>query len=209
MGDQALANDLAKRGIDDRRVLDAIASLERASFVPPAVRLEATADQPLPIGFGQTISQPFIVAYMSQALALKPGERVLEVGTGSGYQAAVLARLGAEVYTIEIVPELAAAARERLTSLGLHGIHVRQGDGTLGWPEAAPFDAVILTAAPARIPEALLAQLRPEGRLLAPVGGQQEPQQLVLVHRTPEGGTAERLLTVRFVPMTHGAPLRS
>jgi protein-L-isoaspartate(D-aspartate) O-methyltransferase len=206
MGDASLARELAGRGIQDERVLEAIASLERSQFVPPRLAGEALVDQPLPIGHGQTISQPFIVGFMSQALELKPGEKVLEIGTGSGYQAAVLARMGAEVYSIEIVPELAAAAEERLRRLVLSGIHLRQGDGTLGWKDEAPFDAIILTAAPPRIPDALLEQIRPGGRLLAPVGARDDLQQLVMVRRTLGGGTVEALLPVRFVPMTRGAP---
>ena len=206
MGDQELARELSGRGITDRRVLEAMASLDRQRFVPASERALATSDQPLPIGHGQTISQPYIVGFMSQALQVQPGERILEIGTGSGYQAAVLARMGAEVYSIEIVPELAAQARERLAELGLEGIHLRQGDGTLGWKEAAPFDAMVLTAAPPRVPETLLEQVRVGGRLLAPVGDRDDLQQLILVRRTPEGGAVERLLSVRFVPMTRQAP---
>jgi len=206
MGDEDLARELSARGITDQRVLEAIASLDRRLFVPSKERLLATMDQPLPIGHGQTISQPYVVAFMSQALAIQPGERVLEIGTGSGYQAAVLALLGADLYSIEIVPELAAQARERLRQIGLEQIHLRQGDGSSGWKEAAPFDAIVLTAAPPRVPEALLEQLRPGGRLLAPVGSQEGVQHLVMVRRTPEGGAVERLLAVRFVPMTRGAP---
>jgi len=206
MGDADLARELSQRGITDRRVLEAMASLDRRLFVPPSERTRATADQPLPIGHGQTISQPYIVAFMSQALQVQPGERILEIGTGSGYQAAVLARLGADVYSVEIVPELAAQARARLQELGLEKIHLRQGDGSLGWKEAGPFDAVVLTAAPPRVPEALLEQVRVGGRLLAPVGEQDELQQLVLVRRTADGGAVERLLSVRFVPMTRAAP---
>jgi len=206
MGDADLARELSRRGISDRRVLEAIASLDRSRFVPAAERGNATSDQPLPIGHGQTISQPYIVGFMSQALDVQPGERILEIGTGSGYQAAVLAKMGADVSSVEIVPELAAQARERLQQLGLERIHLRQGDGALGWPEAAPFDAVILTAAPKHIPPDLLAQVRVGGRLLAPVGGREELQQLVLVRRTADGGAVERLLSVRFVPLTREAP---
>lgn len=206
MGDVSLSRELAERGIQDERVLRAIASLDRSRFVPPRLADQALADQPIPIGHGQTISQPFIVGFMSQALDVQPGEKVLEIGTGSGYQAAVLDRMGARVYSIEIVPELAREAKERLAALELSGIHLRQGDGTQGWKEEAPFDAIVLTAAPPRIPEALLEQLRPGGRLIAPVGAQEDVQQLVLVRRTTGGGTVEALLPVRFVPMTHDAP---
>jgi protein-L-isoaspartate(D-aspartate) O-methyltransferase len=206
MGDADLARELSRRGISDRRVLEAIASLDRSQFVPAAERGNATSDQPLPIGHGQTISQPYVVGFMSQALDVQPGERILEIGTGSGYQAAVLAKMGADVYSVEILPELAAQARERLQQLGLEQIHLRQGDGAFGWPEAAPFDAVILTAAPRHVPPDLLAQVRVGGRLLAPVGDREELQQLVLVRRTTDGGAVERLLSVRFVPLTREAP---
>jgi protein-L-isoaspartate(D-aspartate) O-methyltransferase len=206
MGDEDLARELSRRGITDQRVLDAIASLDRSQFVPAAERVAATSDQPLPIGYGQTISQPYIVGFMSQALGVEPGARILEIGTGSGYQAAVLSRMGAEVYSVEILPELAAQARERLQRLGLERIHLRQGDGSRGWPEAAPFDAVVLTAAPKQVPQDLLGQVRVGGRLLAPVGEREELQQLVLVRRTADGGAVERLLSVRFVPMTREAP---
>lgn len=206
MGDEDLARELSRRGITDQRVLDAIASLDRSQFVPASERVIATSDQPLPIGYGQTISQPYIVGFMSQALGVKPGERILEIGTGSGYQAAVLAKMGAEVYSIEIVPDLAAQARERLEKLGLERIHLREGDGSRGWPEAAPFDAIVLTAAPKRVPPDLLSQVRVGGRLLAPVGEREDLQELVLVRRAADGGAVERLLSVRFVPMTREAP---
>jgi protein-L-isoaspartate(D-aspartate) O-methyltransferase len=202
-----LASRLRARGIRDERVLAAIARLEREQFVPGISAEEAQRDEPLHIGFGQTISQPYIVAYMTEVLALRAGERILEIGAGSGYQAAVFAELGAEVYTIEVVHELAQATRERLGRLGYRQIHLREGDGSKGWPEEAPFDAIVLTAAPEKIPEPLLWQLKPGGRLLAPVGPQEDLQYLVLVRRDPETGEAavERLLSVRFVPLTHPA----
>jgi len=206
MGDADLARELSRRGISDRRVLEAIASLDRSQFVPATERGNATSDQPLPIGHGQTISQPYIVGFMSQALDVQPGERILEIGTGSGYQAAVLAKMGADVYSVEIVPELAAQARERLQQLGLERINLKHGDGAHGWPEAAPFDAIVLTAAPKHVPQDLLAQVRVGGRLLAPVGEREELQQLVLVRRTADGGAVERLLSVRFVPLTRETP---
>ncbi|HYV48839.1 MAG TPA: protein-L-isoaspartate(D-aspartate) O-methyltransferase [Myxococcaceae bacterium] len=206
MGDADLARELSRRGISDRRVLEAIASLDRSRFVPATERGNATSDQPLPIGHGQTISQPYIVGFMSQALDVQPGERILEIGTGSGYQAAVLAKMGADVYSVEIVPELAAQARERLQQLGLERINLKHGDGAHGWPEAAPFDAIVLTAAPKHVPQDLLAQVRVGGRLLAPVGEREELQQLVLVRRTADGGAVERLLSVRFVPLTRETP---
>lgn len=203
MGDFALADNLASRGIRDPRVLAAIASLDRSHFVPTNLASEAGGDYPLPIGYGQTISQPFVVAFMSEALGLRGEERVLEIGTGSGYQTAVLARLCAEVYSIEIVPELAASAERALSALGFPNIFLRHGNGYAGWPEAAPFDAIILTAAPREIPDTLMAQLRPGGRLIAPVGGMEDAQDLVLVRKGNEGESRmERLLPVRFVPMT-------
>jgi protein-L-isoaspartate(D-aspartate) O-methyltransferase len=209
MGDVELAEALRRQGISDTRVLEVIRSLDRAEFVPEAMRSEAGKDAPLPIGHGQTISQPFIVAYMTQALSPQPGERVLEIGTGSGYQTAVLARLCGEVYTVESVPELAGPARERLGRLGLHNIHYRVGDGTAGWPEVAPFDAIIGTAAPERLPPALYQQLRPGGRLVLPVGPLQGSQELIRVTRPLAAGESprvERLLGVRFVPMRSAPP---
>jgi len=209
MGDRELAELLQARGIDDERVLSAIASLSRADFVPEESREESVSDNPIPIGFGQTISQPYIVAFMSQALQLQGGERVLEIGTGSGYQTAVLARLCAEVYSIEIVPELASAARERLESLQITNVHLREGDGYAGWPEAAPFQGILLTAAPPQLPTALLAQLAPMGRLVAPVGALPDAQELLLVERPLSNGGIhiESLLPVRFVPMTGGTDM--
>jgi protein-L-isoaspartate(D-aspartate) O-methyltransferase len=172
----------------------------RHEFVPPAGRREAYGDHPIPIGHGQTISQPYIVAFMTEALSLHGGERVLEVGTGSGYQAAVVARIAAEVFSIEIVAPLAEESAERLRRLGFDNVHVRAGDGYLGWPEAAPFDAVIVTAAAPRIPEPLKEQLRDGGRLIVPVG--EEWQELVLLTRHGERFEERRVLPVRFVPMT-------
>lgn len=204
MGDVELAEALQRQGISDTRVLEAIRSLDRAAFVPESMREVAGQDTPLPIGHGQTISQPFVVAFMTQALNVQPGERVLEIGTGSGYQTAVLARLGAEVFTVERLPELAGPARERLERLGLGTIHFRVGDGTAGWPEAAPFDAILGTAAPEHLPPALYEQVRPGGRLLLPVGPRHGAQELIRVTRPLEGETSqvEKLLGVRFVPMT-------
>jgi protein-L-isoaspartate(D-aspartate) O-methyltransferase len=203
VGDIELAAELRARGIYDERVLEAIASLNRSDFLPERFADESTGDYPLPIGFGQTISQPFIVAYMTQSLQLVGDERVLEIGTGSGYQTAVLALLCKEVYSVEIVPELAQAARERLERLGFKNVHLRQGDGHRGWPEAAPFDRLLVTAAPERIPEDLVDQLAPGGRLLTPVGPQIDGQQLVLIEKLPDGThTVTHLLPVRFVPMT-------
>ena len=204
MGDLALADFLQRQGIRDERVLGAIRKLDRATFIPAALRYAAEQDSPLPIGHGQTISQPYIVAYMTQVLNPQPGERVLEIGTGSGYQTAVLAQLCGEVYTVELLAELADPARERLGGLGYQNIHYRVGDGTAGWPEAAPFDAILGTAAPERIPPALYQQLRPGGRLILPVGPVEGAQELIRVVKPLEGGPSpevEKLLGVRFVPM--------
>ncbi len=195
-------------GIRDERVLWAVSQVPRHLFVPAALGAEADADRPLPIGHGQTISQPYIVAFMTEQLALAGGERVLEIGTGSGYQTAVLALLARDVYSIEIVPELSArAASVLLGTLMLHNVHLRVGDGTAGWPEEAPFDRVIVTAAPASVPGALVDQLGRGGRMIVPVGAQEDVQVLKLVERGDDGGLAFRdVLPVRFVPMTTGAP---
>lgn len=207
MGDVALAEFLEREGIHDRRVLEAIARLNRADFVPEHARLAASQDSPLPIGHGQTISQPYVVALMSQALHLQGHERVLEIGTGSGYQTAVLALLCREVYSLEIVPSLARSARKRLRGLGLQNVYLRLGDGASGWPEAAPFDAVIGTAAPEFIPPKMLGQLKRGGRMVIPVGPRGGSQELLRIIRLREGGIprVERLLPVRFVPMTGDA----
>lgn len=204
MGDHELANFLERQGIRDRRVLEAIAHLNRADFIPENARAAATQDSPLPIGHGQTISQPYIVALMTQALELQGHERVLEIGTGSGYQTAVLAQLCREVYSVEIVPSLAQSARVLLERLGFPNVHLRVGDGSLGWPEEALFDAVIGTAAPESVPPKVLGQLKPGGRMVMPVGPQGGNQELLLITRAPGGGIprVEYLLPVRFVPMT-------
>ena len=191
------------RGIKDPRVLAAMERVPRHEFVPKAYRERAYEDTPLPIGYDQTISQPYIVAYMTAALELKGGEKVLEIGTGSGYQAAILAELGAEVFTFEIVKPLAKEAERRLERLGYRKrIHVRWGDGYKGWPEQAPFDAIIVTAAPPKIPEKLVRELKKGGRMIVPVGS--FFQELVLI--TKEEGKVEKkkLLPVRFVPMVKG-----
>jgi protein-L-isoaspartate(D-aspartate) O-methyltransferase len=191
---------LAARGIEDARVLAAMGKVPRHALVPRDVRAQAYADSPLPIGEGQTISQPYIVAYMTEQLGLKGGERVLEVGTGSGYQAAILGELAAEVYTIEIVPALARRAAADLARLGYHNVVVREGDGYRGWPEKAPFDAILVTAAPPEVPAPLIDQLKPGGRLVLPVG--EDFQELLLVSKDGQGVRRQRLLPVRFVPMT-------
>jgi protein-L-isoaspartate(D-aspartate) O-methyltransferase len=207
MGDRALADFLGRQGIREQRVLDAIARLSRADFVPEHTRYAATQDSPLPIGYGQTISQPYVVALMSEGLKLRGHERVLEIGTGSGYQTAILALLCREVYSMEIVPELARSARRLMRRLGFSNVYLRHGDGSLGWPEAAPFDAIIGTAAPEAVPPTLLGQLKPGGRMVIPVGRQNGGQDLLRITRARGGGLprVENLLPVRFVPMTGAA----
>lgn len=205
--DYELARRLRSQGIDDPRVLRAVVSLSRADFVPDAHRVEAFEDRPLSIGFGQTISQPYIVGFMSQALELKGDERVLEIGTGSAWQAAILGRLAREVWTVERVPELAERARASLRNAGLTNVTVRQGDGFAGWSEHAPYDAILLTAAPPRMPERLLEQLAPGGRLVGPIGPVEGNQELIRVRRSLDGElSTERLIDVRFVPMVPDEP---
>ncbi len=187
------------------RVWAAMAKVERHRFVPDADAPYAYINRPRPIGHGQTISQPFIVALMTELLDLDPADRVLEIGAGSGYQAAVLAELAREVYTVEIVEALGRAAERRLQDLGYGNVHVRIGDGFKGWPEAAPFDAIIVTAAPERIPETLIEQLKPGGRLVVPLGRQWEPQSLQRCVKGEGGKLAcENKLPVAFVPMVKG-----
>jgi protein-L-isoaspartate(D-aspartate) O-methyltransferase len=195
---------IAARGIRDEPVLSAMARVLRHEFVPVSQRHLAYEDGPLPIGHGQTISQPYIVAFMTAALAPQPGDRVLEVGTGSGYQAAVLSGLVAEVYSIEIVEALAQRAKADLARLGCANVHVRCGDGHLGWPEAAPFDAIIVTCAPDHIPQALVDQLKVGGRMILPVGAQGDAQELYLLRKGPTGLRKQAVLPVRFVPMVAG-----
>jgi protein-L-isoaspartate(D-aspartate) O-methyltransferase len=187
----------------DKAVMRALRVVPRERFVPETLSRQAYGNHPLPIGKGQTISQPYIVAVMSQLIAIKPGDRVYELGTGSGYQAAVLAEMGAEVYTVEIVPELAQRAAGVLADLGYTKVRVRQGDGYLGWPEAAPFDAVIVTAAGPEIPQPLVDQLRVGGRLAMPLGSATENQTLIVATKRADGGLDQRdVLPVRFVPIT-------
>ena len=184
-------------------VIAAMGRVERHEFVPEALRHRAYEDRPLPIGYGQTISQPYIVALMTDLLEPAPGARLLEVGTGSGYQAAVLAELGLEVYTIEIVPELGEQAAARLKRLGYGTAATRVGDGYNGWPEGAPFDGIVVTAAADHVPPPLIAQLKPGGRMVIPVGPAFMVQQLVLVTKAKDGTLRTRqLLPVRFVPLT-------
>jgi len=195
-----VAEQIEARGVRDARTIQAMKDVQRHLFVPEAQRASAYEDHPLPIGHGQTISQPYIVAFMTEALGLEGGETVLEVGTGSGYQAAVLARIASRVYSIEIVEPLAAEARQRLSRLGYSNVEVRAGDGYLGWPEAAPFDGIMVTAAAPRVPEPLKEQLKDGGRLVIPVGD--ELQELMLVTRRGSAFEERRILPVRFVPMT-------
>jgi protein-L-isoaspartate(D-aspartate) O-methyltransferase len=200
----ALAAFLRHTGIRDERVLAAIAQIPRARFVPEPARDDAEADRPLPIGFGQTISQPYVAAYMTEALRLSGTERVLEVGTGSGYQTALLAYLAEEVFSIEIVAELSERARRVLEGLGIANVHLRTDDGALGWPEEAPFDRVIVTAAAPEVPPALLDQLAPGGRMIIPVGEGPDVQWLRVVDKGNDGANVEaNVLPVRFVPLTH------
>lgn len=184
------------------RVMDALAKVPRERFVPAGEASLAYINAPLPIGHGQTISQPFIVAIMTELLDLAPDARVLEIGTGSGYQAAVLAELAAEVYSIEVIAELAAQARENLQNCGYQRVQLRVGDGNAGWPEAAPFDAIIVTAAAPSIPPALVEQLKPGGRMVIPVGLPGSGQMLTLVTKSASGATRTAgLLPVAFVPL--------
>ena len=201
---QMVAEQIAGRDVKNPRVLEAMRTVPRHRFVPPALASRAYDDSPLPIGYDQTISQPFIVAHMTEALDIQSSHSVLEIGTGSGYQAAVLGELARTVYTIEIVPELARAAAATLKALRYSNVHVRVGDGYAGWPEHAPFDRIMLTAAPEEIPRPLIDQLAPRGRLLAPVGEQGAVQWLTIVDKTPQGVTQRRTLPVRFVPFTRG-----
>ena len=198
---------IVARGVRDRAVLEALQSVPRDKFVPPDLADQAYSDNPLPIGFGQTISQPYIVGYMSELLGLQPGHKVLEIGTGSGYQAAVLSLLARDVYSIEIVSELGAQARERLERLGYSNVHVRIGDGYKGWPEEAPFDRILLTAAPHEVPQPLLDQLAPGGRLVAPVGPTYGAQEIIVAEKDRNGNVIRTTdLPVRFVPMIPGEP---
>lgn len=190
------------RGVRDPRVLEAMGTVPRHKFLPEAEIPRAYQDSPLPIGHGQTISQPFIVAYMCEALGLKGHEKVLEIGTGSGYHAAVLSLLAKEVYSIEILEPLASAARERLRALGYGNVKVICKDGYKGLPEEAPFDGIVVSAAPPEIPQELLKQLKTGGRMVLPVG--KEEQELLRITRTEQGAKVERLLPVRFVPMVPG-----
>lgn len=201
----AMVDLIERMGVRGRVTIAAMRAVPRHEFVPSEYRRRAYGDHPLPIGLGQTISQPYIVAYMTEILQPKPGMKVLEVGTGSGYQAAVLAATGVDMYTMEIFVELAQGASDRLARLGYTNVTVRHADGHFGWPEQAPFDAVIVTAAAGHIPPALVEQLKPGGRMVIPVGSVYGIQNLILVEKNIAGEiTTENLLPVRFVPMLEG-----
>jgi protein-L-isoaspartate(D-aspartate) O-methyltransferase len=201
---RATAKYLNRRELDPR-VMDALATVPRHEFVLPADRDDAYDNRPLPIGHGQTISQPYIVAVMTDLAEPATGCHALEVGTGSGYQAAILSRLCEAVHTMEIVEPLGRTARERLARLGFKDVEVRIGDGYYGWPEAAPFDLILVTAVASHIPPPLIAQLKPGGRMVVPVGTRYTTQQLVLVHKRPDGKvTTQQMLPVAFVPLTGG-----
>jgi len=196
-----IASQVATRGLRDRRVLAAMAWTPREWFLPPHLARHAYDDGPLPIGSGQTISQPYIVALMTAALAPRRRDRVLEIGTGSGYQTAILAHLAGTVFTVERLPDLLVEAEERFRRLGLTNIHTRLGDGAAGWPEEAPFDSILVTAAAPRVPDPLLAQLAPKGRIVIPLGDLVS-QELVIIRRTAGGDLEEqRAGAVRFVPL--------
>lgn len=198
-----VATQIKARDVNDPNVLKAMRAVPRHAFVQPGYKRYAYADYPLPIGHGQTISQPYIVAFMTQALELKPNSTVLEIGTGSGYQAAVCAEIAQEVYTVEIIKDLAKSAKKLLKELGYKNVFVKAGDGYFGWPQKAPFDAIIGTAATARIPPPLLKQLKPGGRMILPYETRFGFQYLVLVTKDDKGNLHRKnVLPVRFVPMT-------
>jgi protein-L-isoaspartate(D-aspartate) O-methyltransferase len=203
--DAMVDQQIRAREITAPAVLNAMRKVPRHRFVPAEVRHLAYEDHPLPIGSGQTISQPYIVAYMTEAADISPRDKVLEIGTGSGYQAAVLGEVGREVYTIEIIPELAAAASKTLAELGYTNVHAKAGNGYLGWPEHAPFDAILVTAAPDQVPQALVDQLALGGKMVVPVG--EIVQNMMIIEKTRNGVIERRTIPVRFVPMT-GKPQR-
>jgi protein-L-isoaspartate(D-aspartate) O-methyltransferase len=201
--ERMVADQIVRRGIRDRQVIRAMTAVPRHRFVPGELKDEAYDDNPLPIGYGQTISQPYIVAYMTQIAQASREHTILEVGTGSGYQAAILAAIAGKVYTIEIIPELAEKSSLRLKEMRYGNVAVRCSDGYYGWPEHAPFDAIIVTAAAGHIPPPLLKQLKPGGRMVIPVGGPFMIQSLVLAKKDEAGAiTTRNLMSVRFVPLT-------
>jgi protein-L-isoaspartate(D-aspartate) O-methyltransferase len=199
--ERMVTDQIERRGIHNPDVLRVMRTTPRHLFVPQDLRTMAYRDEPIPIGYGATISQPYLVALMTELLVPSKKHRILEIGTGSGYQAAILGQLAAEVYTVEIVPELASSAANRLRSLGYNNIHVRQGDGYKGWPERAPFDGIIMTAAPPEVPPELIVQLAKNGRLVAPIGSM-SVQELIVLEKGSDGATRRRFVCpVSFVPM--------
>ena len=202
---EMVADQIRRRGVEDERVLAAMQEVPRHLFVPREMQQMAYMDTPLPIGQGQTISQPYVVAVMTELAQIRPGEKVLEIGTGSGYQAAVLAGLTDKVFTVEVLPSLAAGAENRLKTMGYTQVHVRAGDGALGWPEEAPFDAILVTAAPEQVPQPLLDQLAEGGVLVAPVGPAGGYQRLRRIRKTGGKIEEEENIPVSFVPMVSGA----
>lgn len=203
MQKKLLIDEIRSQGVRDETVLKALEDVPRHLFVPQNFRDASYDNGPLPIGQGQTISQPYIVAYMTEALKLKRSDKVLEIGTGSGYQSAIIADLVDNVYSIEVLPELSKQAQKTFAEVGIDNVHLKIGDGYKGWPEEAPFDAIIVTAAPPEIPQALISQLADGGRLIAPVGGN-DFQYLVLITRDSDKISRKKLLPVRFVPMVPG-----
>ncbi len=199
--ERMVREQIFQRGIRDLRVLEAMRRVPRHLFVPPELRERAYRDCPLPIGYGQTISQPYIVAFMTEAARLTPESVVLEIGTGSGYQAAILAELARQVYSLERLAPLAARAQQTLAALGYRNVEVSQGDGYQGWPEHAPYDAILVTAAPPTLPTLLLDQLAVGGTLVVPVGESQGSQSLLILQKTPEGAVQKGAFPVQFVPM--------
>ena len=204
--EEMVSRQIKARGVTDPDVLKAMKIVPRHLFVPIKYQKNAYRDYPLPIGKGQTISQPYIVAFMTAALHVKPKDRILEIGTGSGYQAAVLAELGCEVYSVEIIGSLGERAKEILTRLGYRNVHIKIGDGHKGWPEKAPFDAIIVTCAPEKIPQPLVQQLKEGGRMIIPVGESGGIQHLVLAVKEGTRLVSHSVLPVRFVPMVKGPP---
>lgn len=202
MREDMVQSQIEWRGVTDEGVLNAMRKVERHKFVSPEMTKYAYEDEPLPIGYGQTISQPYIVALMTEALQIKKSDKVLEIGTGSGYQAAILAEIAKEVYTIEIVPELAKSAAKKLEELGYKNIHVKCADGFLGWPKAAPFDAIIVTCSANDVPPPLIEQLGQGGRLIMPMGLETTYQNLVLIEKKQGRLLKTIVAPVRFVPMT-------
>ena len=198
--EQMVEEQIQRRGITNENVIAAMKSVQRHLFVPQNLVNRAYEDNPLPIGFNQTISQPFVVAYMTETAALTEKAKVLEIGTGSGYQTAVLAEIVSEVFSIEILPELAIRSRNLLDDLGYRNLTIKSGDGYQGWPEEAPFDAIVVTAAPNHVPPALIEQLAVGGKLIIPVG--QVQQEMTIITKTDSGASTVQTLPVRFVPMT-------